>query len=147
MRIALAFFLAPLGGALIFGGAMALLFREPEVIGVIGIISVMYGYSIVVVIGVPAFFALRHRNLLELRHCLLVGVAAGALIPVLLYSAMFILDDPQWRDPGLLSEALSLIALGATLGTVSSWFFWLIGLRRNRNETQNHESSPNPTSP
>ena len=146
MRIALAFLLAPLGGAFTVGGAMALLFREPEVIGVIGIISVMYGYFIVVVIGIPTFFVLRHRNLLELRHCLIVGMAAGALIPVLLYSAMFV-DDPQWGDSRFFSDALSLIALGTTLGAVSSWFFWIIGLRKSQNTTQNHESHPNQTPP
>jgi len=132
MRILAAFMLAPLIGALAVGAPVALISGSLQFMGTFFVLALLYGYPIVFILGVPAYFTLRSLNMLQLRHCIIFGSSAGLVVPLIITGVSLVGGTPELQNRELLLSLISMNALGLVIGAVSAWFFWAIGLRKSQ---------------
>jgi EamA domain-containing membrane protein RarD len=98
-----------------------LIARGPEAAkrsGVVYAMLIILAYSMALLIGIPAYRALKRRNFLKLWHFSLAGALIGCL-PV-----VAIVLGARRLNLG----ALELFGLGACAGAVTTSLFWVLAL-------------------
>jgi hypothetical protein len=128
-RIVAAFLFAPLVPA-------ALAFALPSLFGdfssVIGASSLLYGLPMALIFGAPLYFYFERKKWIRLWHVLAAGISIGSIIPLILISIMFLNRyGSSLRNSGLFNESMTMLGLGAGVGLVSAFAFWLIGIARS----------------
>jgi len=135
MRVLLGFLLAPLvpaGAALLVSALPA-----PALLEVFksGLIFLPYvGYPIALLLGVPLYWLFRKHAWLRAWQVTIAGAALGVVIPVLVPILVLAAGLLEGRSLTLsiLAEAASAwagyILLGAVVGLVCAFVFWLIAI-------------------
>jgi hypothetical protein len=141
MRAVLGFLVAPLAPAI---GAW-LLSLAPSITGVsqpgsLFALSLLYGYPLAALFGVPTYFYFRHKNWLRLWQVVAAGLAIGSIVPIALVSLLVAYNfsersliaaiEAGFRDMG------ALIPFGAAVGALCASTFWLLALARPNKRSQ-----------
>jgi hypothetical protein len=133
MRAVLGFLLAPLAPA----ACAWLLSLAPSVTGVsfpgsFLALSLLYGYPLAALFGVPLYFYFRHKNWLRFWQVVAAGAGVGAIVPCALVGLVVAY---KYSEVGLLAatqsglrEMGSLVPFGAAVGAVCASAFWVLAL-------------------
>ena len=122
-RLVWAFAAAPAAGALVIALGMAAVTGSLAgglFIGGFGVALV--GYPATLIVGLPAYLALRRRMRLTLVRCAVAGAAIAGVPLMIVMSVMMLADGASMRDLGNL-----LLPIGAAVaGAVGGLVFWAV---------------------
>jgi hypothetical protein len=133
LRTLLGFLAAPLAPAVVAW----LLSLAPSLTGVslpgsFFALSVLYGYPLAALFGVPVYFYFRHKDWLRFWQVATAGVAIGSIVPVALGGVLVVYKVSEVglvaAARGGLREAGPLILFGAAVGALCASTFWLVAL-------------------
>lgn len=79
------------------------------------LITILFSYVLVVVVGLPSVLALRLKETVPLRFCVLVGISVSLLAAFLLFSFSGVFPP--------LNQLIIFSSLGAISGLVVWWVF------------------------
>jgi hypothetical protein len=127
MRTLIAVLVAPLA-------TMLLALMSPENWGFAAFLTLFYGYPLMLFVGLPSYFYFRRKRWLKLWQVVGTGAVVGLIIPTLI-TLSFGVDSLTSRatngidQPAPPTVILCFPLLGAALGAISSFLFWLIAIR------------------
>lgn len=133
MRTVLGFLLAPLAPAAVAW----LLSLAPSLTGVslpgsILALSLLYGYPLAALFGVPLYLLFRRKNWLRYWQVSVVGTVIGSVVPLILVGLVVAYNASQAGLVGALQvgfrEMGSLVPFGAAVGALCASAFWLLAL-------------------
>ena len=135
MRVLLGFLLAPLvpAGAALLAPALP----TPALLAIFksGLLLLPYvGYPVALILGVPLYWLFRKNAWLKAWQVALAGAAIGVVVPVLIPLTVLAAGLLEGRSLSLsiLAEAAhawaGFILLGAVVGLVCAFVFWLIAI-------------------
>ena len=136
MRAILGFVLAPLAPAF----AAWLLSLAPALTGVtlpgsFLALSLLYGYPLAGLFGVPLYLLFHRKNWLRLWQVGLAGAAIGCVVPLALVGLVVAYKVTHLGFVGALRighhEMGTLIPFGAAVGALCASAFWLVALATN----------------
>jgi hypothetical protein len=133
MRTVLGFLLAPLAPAAVAW----LLSLAPSLTGVslpgsFFALSLLYGYPLAALLGIPFYLVFRKKNWLRFWQVCLAGSVIGSLVPLALLTLVVAYKAAEAGLLGALQtgfqEMGSLIPFGAAVGILCAASFWLLAL-------------------
>lgn len=125
-RLAAAFVAAPLAGLLALAVAMAALARDPQAGLAIAVFGLVFAAAVTLMLGVPLWFAIRHRGRATAGRCAAAGaVIGGAPLLLLILPSIGQVTGPD-DLVGALAVPVGAVAAGALGGVV----FWAIATQR-----------------
>jgi hypothetical protein len=93
-------------------------------------LSLLYGYPLAALLGIPAFLLFRRRNWLRFWQVCLAGVIIGSLVPLGLVVLVAIYMSGKVGLIGAMSVSLGemgvLVPFGSAVGVLCAGVFWLL---------------------
>lgn len=92
------------------------------------LILLVIGYASAVVLGIPAYFFLRSKGMVDLKNYLVLGAIIGIAYYALIFIPTYLKTDPEyvWE---LIRGTVGLGVIGMAGGLIASFVFWFIAVR------------------